>query len=40
MLTFKQYLNEVLNNPYKWEFDAKKPGPDGENELRNYVVKK
>ena len=31
MLTFKQYLNEVLNTPYEWKLDAKKPGPDGEN---------
>ena len=31
MLTFKQYLNEVLNKPYEWKLDAKKPGPDGEN---------
>jgi len=23
MLTFKQYLNEVLNNPYKWELVKK-----------------
>ena len=30
MLTFKQYLNEVLNNPYKWEFDAQNSGQDGE----------
>ena len=29
MLTFKQYLNEVLNNPYKWEFDDKNSGHDG-----------
>ena len=28
MLTFKQYLNEVLNNPYEWEFDAENSGHD------------
>jgi hypothetical protein len=27
MLTFKQYLNEVLNNPYKWELDAQNTNP-------------
>ena len=27
MLTFKQYLNEVLNNPYKWEFDVQNSDP-------------
>ena len=29
MLTFKQYLNEVLNNSYKWEFDGENSGDDG-----------
>jgi hypothetical protein len=28
MLTFKQYLNEVLNNPYKWEFEAENSSND------------
>jgi len=27
MLTFKQYLNEVLNNPYKWELDTQNTDP-------------
>ena len=29
MLTFKQYLNEVLNNSYKWELDDKNSDHDG-----------